>query len=1047
MNLEMSDKDRITELETELQRMQEKNQQQSEELKEMHSKLYQAYMEIERMRHSFSWRIMTPFRFCKNKFITLMEKTVITHKIRKAVHILFHNGWSEFRSTFRRFLFVMRQKQEGIEEGIIATHYNKPLTGYDAEYQENIDYSEHSTDIKPLAFYLPQYHTFPENDAWWGKGFTEWVNVKSGTPGFDGHYQPREPHPDFGYYCLEDINVIKKQARLAKQHGIYGFVFYYYWFSGKRLMERPVDMLLKHPEIDLPFCLCWANENWTRAWDGKNKDILIGQKYSDEDDERFIADLKPYIDDPRYIRINQKPLIIVYNPGQIPDCHKSFVTWRRKSKELGLGEILIWTCETANNTASALKIEDCIDAIIEFPPHNMWMDSIAVRGVDLHGKSAFLYHYSKLAEDRISRMKDEKPGLVPVHHGIMLGWDNAARRKDGWFTYCGFSLKALYRWTLAVADRTRKDFLEEERYCFINAWNEWGEGTYLEPDLKYGYSSINTVSKALYSLPLQDDLKIFNRIPDEPIPQVSKEIREKASIAVHVHMFYLETLEETIENLNYIPYPFDCYVSTDTEGKQKVIEEIMNDTCKAQHVFVQVYQNRGRDVGPFLVQMHEVYNQYKYICHIHSKKSKWNDHGNEWRKYNFRHLFGSEENIRQIIHQFETDPKLGIVMPETYPVLEQQAEWGGNKEGVKDLLNRMGIKTDLPNDPIFPVGNMFWARSDAVKPIFQLNLKQSDFPEEEGQVNTTIAHCIERSWISIILSASYTYLKTFNNCTPVPQIKKIKRLAIFAHYQSASSISNDDLETIRSLSAIMSSVHVMSNSPLSEKDISKIEQIAGNITVRQRENIGLDFGAWRDTLLTLGRANIQGYDEVILCNNSFFPPVFPLQEMLATMEDKHLDFWGNTIFPRLDDGSYIHKDYIPEHLQSYWMAFGTKPLQSDVFWQFWELMPDYKDYIDVVANCESQLTELLSRESFTYEPYIRETYYISRFLNNFALPYEKPSSLLLLGDTFIKKKCYEYMSPEEKAKLEYLWKQLKQNDTNGNIASTEELADEGNCQQ
>lgn len=1011
--------------EEEIRILKEKNSQLSSELLEMHARLDHAYQEIEAMKHSFEWRLLTPLRFCKTKLLALMEKTVVTHKIRKAVHILLHDGRKEFSRTFQRFLNVMRQKREGIEVGITMAEPSLSVTGYDAEYQDNADYSSCTTDVKPLAFYLPQYHTFPENDAWWGKDFTEWVNVRSGKPGFEGHYQPREPHPDFGYYCLEDIEVIRKQAQLAKQHGIYGFVFYYYWFSGKRLMEKPVDMLLCHPEIDLPFCLCWANENWTRAWDGKNKDVLISQEYSDLDDERFMVDLKPYLEDPRYIRIHQKPLVIVYNPGEIPDCHKSFAIWRKKARELGIGEILIWTCETANNTAKTLKITDCIDAIVEFPPHNMWMDSIAIKGVDLKGKSAFLYHYGMLAEDRITRMKTENPGPVPVHHSVMLGWDNAARRKDGWFTYCGFSLKALYRWMLSTVDRTRKDFPEEERFCFINAWNEWGEGTYLEPDKKYGYSSINTVSKALFSLPFRDDLKIMNPIQDQSALTEQSRLTQKVSIAVHVHMFYLETLEETIENLNHIPFPYDCYISTDTAGKREVIEEIMDETCNAQKVFVQVFENRGRDVAPFLVQMHDVLSQYKYICHIHSKKSKWNDHGNEWRKYNFRHLFGCEENIRQIIHQFETDSKLGMIMPETYPVLELQAEWGGNKKGVEELLNRMGIKADLPNDPVFPVGNMFWARSEAITPLFQLDLKQNDFPEEEGQVNATIAHCIERSWIYIIESAGYTYLKTFNHCTPLPTIKKIKRLAIFAHYQPTSSISDDDLETIRILATIMDNVQVMSNSPLSDLDVKRIEAIADNISVRQRENIGLDFGAWRDSILTMGRANIQSYDEMILCNNSFFPPVFPLQEMLSTMEDKHLDFWGNTVFPRLEDGSYIHKEYIPEHLQSYWMVFGTKPLHSDVFWFFWELMPDYEEYIDVVANCESQLTELLSNEGFTYEPFIRETYYMSHFLNNFALPYEKPSSLLLLGDTFIKKKCYDYMSPEEKVKLEYLRRQFK----------------------
>lgn len=889
---------------------------------------------------------------------------------------------------------------------------------YDSSYEDNQDYSSYKADVKPLAFYLPQYHTFPENDEWWGKGFTEWTNVRKGDSRFQGHYQPREPHADIGYYDLTDIDVMRRQAVLAKQHGIYGFVFYYYWFSGKRLMEKPVDMLLQHPEIDLPFCLCWANENWTRAWDGKNKDVLIGQEYSDEDDENFIRDMKPYLDDKRYIRIDGKPLVIVYNPGQIPDCHKSFRVWKEKARELGF-EILIWTCETANHTAKELNILDCIDGIVEFPPHNTWMESIAVRNADLGGKAAFLYHYGELVDYQVERLKNEQKGSVPYHHGIMLGWDNAARRKNEWFTYCGFSLKALYRWMLAVKTRTAQDFLPEEQFCFINAWNEWGEGTYLEPDRKYGYSSINTISKALYSLPFRNDLKVFN--------DRFEQTNICPSIAIQIHMFYLATLEETIENLNQIPFSFDCYISTDTEYKKKIIEEAMAELCRANKVVVEVFENRGRDVGPFLCQMQKRYIQYDYICHIHSKKTKTDDHGNEWRKYNFWHLFGCENNVRQIFEAFEHDSKLGLIMPETYPVLELQAEWGGNREGVESLLHWMGLDPELPNDPVFPVGNMFWARSKAVKPIFDLNLTQQDFPEEAGQVNATIAHQIERCWIYMLKENGYSYLKTFNNCSSGKQIQKLKRLCIFVHYGPENQISEDDKATLKALSNLSNDLYVMSNSFLSDETTQSVKsEIGDNITIRCRENKGMDFAAWRDTLLYLGKEKVTEYDEVILCNNSFFPPVFPLNEMFAVMEEKQLDFWGDTVFPRADDGSYINKAYIPEHLQSYWIVFTKKVVQSDTFWNFWELMPDYTDYIDVVGNCESQLTEHLHNEGFTYEPYIRETYYMSRFLMNYALPYEKPSSMLLLRDPFIKKKCYQYMSEEEKTKLESLWNAFKQ---------------------
>lgn len=972
---------------------------------------------ISEIYESLSWKVSKPVRAVGNSGRWLIEHSKILHKGHTAVKILQQGGVKLLVHDIKHYDEIKAMQAAAENRGVEEVYV-------DSEYQDNIDFSDQNTDVKMLAFYLPQYHTFPENDEWWGKGFTEWTNVRSGDSRFEGHYQPRVPHTDIGYYDLSDIEVMRKQAILAKQHGIYGFCFYYYWFSGKRLMEKPVDMLLEHPEIDLPFCLCWANENWTRAWDGQNKNVLIAQDYSEDDDIRFMKDLKKYIDDERYIRINGKPLVMVYNPGQIPDCHKSFAKWREVAKEIGLGDILIWTCQTSNNTATALKITDCIDAEVEFPPHNMWMESAAIRNVDLHGKSAFLYSYPAVVETVIENMKQAGKKRVPVHHGCMLAWDNAARRKDAWFTYCGFSLKSLYKWVLAISEKAREDFAPEERFVFINAWNEWGEGTYLEPDEKYGYANINTVSKALMQLPLENDLRVVN-LDDQEMPVEKFEKKDNESrIAVQIHMFYLDTLEETISYLNKIPYAFDCYISTDSEEKKKQIEAMMHDTCKCKKACVEVYKNRGRDVAPFLVQMQNRIADYDYVCHIHSKKTKTNDHGNEWRKYIFRNLFGNSEYLKRIFEIFESNPKIGILMPETYPVLELQAEWGGNKEGVSSLLEKLGIKTELPQNPVFPVGNMFWARAEAVKKIFEHGFEQTDFPQEAGQVNATIAHQIERSWIYLIKSEGYSYQKVFNNCyIPEREFPKKKRLLAYVHYDKENVISEDDIKTIDTFSKICDEVLFATNTNLSEAELEKVSKYTDHIL--KRENEGYDFGAWKELLLGYTREKVNDFEEVILLNNSCYAPAFDITEMFSVMEEKNLDFWGNTVFPKALDGSYMGKDYIPEHIQSYFMVFSKKVLESDAFWNFWENLPECKEFIEVIANCESQFTKILSDAGFTYEPYIKETYYISRFLNNYAIPYEKPCSLLLLKDPFVKKKCYQYMSEVERVRLEYFLEMLK----------------------
>ena len=235
-------------------------------------------------------------------------------------------------------------------------------------------------------------------------------------------------------------------------------------------------------------------------------------------------------------------------------------------------------------------------------------------------------------------------------------------------------------------------------------------------------------------------------------------------------------------------------------------------------------------------------------------------------------------------------------------------------------------------------------------------------------------------------------------------------------------ISEDDIKTIDTFSKICDEVLFATNTNLSEAELEKVSKYTDHIL--KRENEGYDFGAWKELLLGYTREKVNDFEEVILLNNSCYAPAFDITEMFSVMEEKNLDFWGNTVFPKALDGSYMGKDYIPEHIQSYFMVFSKKVLESDAFWNFWENLPECKEFIEVIANCESQFTKILSDAGFTYEPYIKETYYISRFLNNYAIPYEKPCSLLLLKDPFVKKKCYQYMSEVERGRLEYFLEML-----------------------
>ena len=231
---------------------------------------------------------------------------------------------------------------------VMNYHKNIIYIGNDSkmsEYQENIDFSNYKTDIKVIALYLPQFHENEENNKFWGKGFTEWTNVKKSKPRFIGHHQPRIPgdeHGYLGYYDLSDIKSLEKQINLAKSHGIYGFGIYYYWFSGKKVLEKPINIFL-NSNINFHFLLIWANENWSRRWDASEKELLIKQEYKPDDPIKFIKYIKKYGSDKRYINFDNKPVIGLYEPKRIPNLKETIMIWRNKSREIGIGEIFVLT--------------------------------------------------------------------------------------------------------------------------------------------------------------------------------------------------------------------------------------------------------------------------------------------------------------------------------------------------------------------------------------------------------------------------------------------------------------------------------------------------------------------------------------------------------------------------------------------------------------------------------------------------------------------------------------------------------------------------------
>jgi lipopolysaccharide biosynthesis protein len=347
--------------------------------------------------------------------------------------------------------------------------------------------------VRLLTFYLPQFHQIPENDVWWGEGFTEWSNVVRGKPMFRGHYQPHVPG-ELGYYDLSDTSTFRKQIELAKLYGIAGFVFYFYWFSGRRLLEKPVLDYLADGSLSLPFCLCWANESWTRRWDGREKDVLVAQKYSHEDDMRFIAYVAKYLRDPRYIRVKGRPLLIVYRPELLPNAKLTARRWRDWCYAYGVGDLYLAYTQSFDSRHPA---EFGMDAAIEFPPNNSKAPDITTHVPAIDPKfMGTVYDWTVFLE----RSRAYQVPAYKLFRGVATTWDNVPRKASRGVVFVGATPEGYREWLQnAVQETTERIEEPTERLVFINAWNEWAEGAHLEPDERYGYAFLQACRDALVS--------------------------------------------------------------------------------------------------------------------------------------------------------------------------------------------------------------------------------------------------------------------------------------------------------------------------------------------------------------------------------------------------------------------------------------------------------------------------------------------------------------------------------------------------------------------
>lgn len=365
--------------------------------------------------------------------------------------------------------------------------------------------------MKALCFYLPQYHPIPENDRWWGKGFTEWRNVARARPLYPGHHQPQIP-ADLGFYDLRLPEARAAQAELAREYGIGGFCYYHYWFNGRMLLERPFNEVLASGEPDFPFCLCWANGNWNRRWDGREEEILMAQEYSAYDPRAHLTWLAPAFADPRYVRVHDRPLFLIYDAGSIPDLARVVEGWREAAVSLGIADpYLCGVLSPGGLLEYEAFLQAGFDAVTEFfptgrrPLRGRLNSGAGQRAVNVYRSvrptvervlprraRPIIHDYPTLVANALNA----DPGHERLFPCVMPSWDNTPRRGvDGIVIQnddAGLYGDWLRAATLRVATRH-----PDEQIVFINAWNEWAEGCHLEPDLRNGHRFLEATRSVL----------------------------------------------------------------------------------------------------------------------------------------------------------------------------------------------------------------------------------------------------------------------------------------------------------------------------------------------------------------------------------------------------------------------------------------------------------------------------------------------------------------------------------------------------------------------
>lgn len=497
-------------------------------------------------------------------------------------------------------------------------------------------------------------------------------------------------------------------------------------------MEYPLEMMLANKKVDIKFCLTWANENWSRRWDGQENDILIAQNHSDEDSIAFIRHAIKYFKDDRYIKIDGKPLLTIYRANIIPDIERTAKLWREEVERHGFPGIYLVAAQSFGIRSPA---PFGFDSAMEFPPHTIASSDIT-SAMDLtnNNYTGHIYSYDEVVANAVTT---EEPSYK-LFRTAMLSWDNTARKQNSSHIFSGFSLLRYKQWLSNLVHKSaiNDKYSSQEKFVFINAWNEWAEGTHLEPDQKFGYGYLQTT---------HDVISEYDKANVSFIKNTENSNHGKYAVILHAH--YVEVLPEIGKYLSnsFGETPYDLFI---TLTSFKSIDEVKALFPRAN---ISLVENRGRDVLPFISVLREISNNgYHAVCKIHTKKSLYRDDGDKIRYDLYESLLKDSARFHEIISKFESNERLGMIVPKKYLLSHSDHNMTFDHQRVDQLSKHLNISFNYDN---FPAGSMFWFRPSALATI--INLNDSLFEVESGLADGTTAHAVERLFCIIAKSNNY----------------------------------------------------------------------------------------------------------------------------------------------------------------------------------------------------------------------------------------------------------------------------------------------------